>query len=169
MFGGAGRSQSFRDEVSESIARVDQGQIGKRKRHGIDGEVTAQQVVLDSITECHDGLAGLSVVGVASIGRDLDLFAPDECANRAKITADVPRRGRNRADNTQNLVGGRIRGEIEVRELTPQKGVAHRPADERKFESGFHKSGGQRRNGSAAGEGRQSRHGLRHALHIASV
>ena len=79
------------------------------------------------------GLAGVAVVGVGAVGRDLDGLAGDLRADRAERAADVPVRLGDRLHDREDLVGRGIRREVEVVDAAAEERVAHRAADEREL------------------------------------
>jgi hypothetical protein len=148
--GGGGRAQHLVLEVGEPAVRVDEGEVGQPQRHGVDGEVTPDEVVLEGVAERDDRLAGLAVVGVGPVGRHLDDHVGAAGADRAELAAHVPRRGAPRREQRLGLVRSCRGREVEVAHHPPEERVAHGPADEREVVTGIREPGaevGQRRDG----------------------
>ena len=115
--------------------------------------------------EDHIGLAGRAVVAVGAVGGDLDGLAGDLRADRAEGSPDVPVPLGDRLDDRQDLVGSRVGGEIEIVDLTPEEGVAHRSADESELVTGLRKCVRQSGHRGGGSQVAQSREGCRDALH----
>jgi hypothetical protein len=131
---------------------------------------SSTQIDLEAAAELYDRLAGLLVVAVGAVGRDLDLLPVDHRADRAEVAADVPGALGQRSEHNQNLVGRRVRGEVEIFRGPAEKGVANRTADEGEFEACRLEGGGKRSNGRAFAEFAQSNHGfLNRSLHSDSL
>ena len=130
----ARRADDAGGEVGAAVKEVDQLQRGQAHGHGIDREITSDEIVGQARPEGHLGLAGVGIVGLGPIGRDLHLASADPGAHRAEPDADVPGGLGHRGDEGQHRVRVGIGGEVEVdarriRE-TSEEGVAHRPTDQ---------------------------------------
>jgi hypothetical protein len=101
--------------------RVDEGEVGQPQRHGVDGEVAPDEVVLEGVAERDDRLAGLAVVGVGPVGRDLDDHVAAAGADRAELAAHVPGRGAPRGEQRLGLVRSCRGREVEVAHRAPEE------------------------------------------------
>ena len=122
------RTQPARDEVVHAAERVDELQVRQAHRHGVDGEVAAFEVVVEGVAEHHDRLAGLAVVGVGPVGRDLHRRVAATGADGAEVTTHVPRRVGPPGDGPLDLFRARVGGQVQVGHGTAEERVAHRPA-----------------------------------------
>ena len=168
---GIGRSsQSLCEEILDSAGRIDELLRRNPQRHGVDSEVAAHEITFERVTEFDSRFAGNPVITVGPIGRDLDLLGPstgkrDPRPDRAEIPPDVPVRRAQRRNNSQDVVGSRVRREVEIVRGSAQQRIAHRTADDREFEARFLE---RRRNCSddgRGGEGAQARDTLSHVQH----
>ena len=123
-----GRAQGAREKILDSARRVDELDLRHLQRHRIDREVASHEVALEVVAERDDRLAGLAVVAVGTVRRDLDLLALDP--------PDVPPGRRHGGHDPQDLVRVRVGREVEVVRGAPDERVAHRSADDRQFASG---------------------------------
>ena len=165
-----GRAQPARDEVLDPAGRIDQRARGHAQRHRVDREVAAREVALEGVAELDGRLAGHAVVAVGAVGRDLDLLARDPRADRAERAPDVPLGGADRLDDPQDLVGPRVRGEVEV---VASRGRAARRARGRRRSPArcpaSANAAAERRDDRRLGERAQARHSLGHVEHASSL
>jgi len=122
---------------------VDELQRGQPHRHGVDREVTADQVVHQVVTEGDHGLAAPAVVGVRAIGGDLDDVRVLAGADRAEGPAHVPVVVSPAGQDRLALVGCRRCGQVKVRGHPAQEGVTHWPAHEGDLMTGVDEPGAQ--------------------------
>ena len=101
--------------------------------HGVDGEVTADEILLDPLPESDHRFAGVGFVGVGAEGGDLDLPLLVALllhgANGPEIPTDVPGGGSEITENGVGLVGTRRGGEVQVVAEPSQHRIAHRTTD----------------------------------------
>ncbi len=142
-FGRSGCGQTSGDEVFHSTRGIDEHLFWQAHGHRVDREVPPHEVALEGVAELDDGFACLTVVGIGAIGRDLDGVAFDACADGAESATDVPVRVRDRLHESEDLVGQRIGREVQVGQLPPEEGIAHRTADEGELEAGRVERGGE--------------------------
>ena len=97
--GSIGVRSTRRREILQAAVRVDHCAAGVERqldRHRVDGEVPPGQVALDGVAEVDLRLAGLAVVGVGAVGRDLaavgDSVDLDLHTDRAERDARRPSR-----------------------------------------------------------------------------
>ena len=137
---GSGRANDSRGQVRTAPEQVDELKGGQPDGHGIDGEVTTDEVLVEPSAEVHLRLAGLRVVGLRAIGGDLHLASAHPGTDRAEADADVPRGLRHRLQQREDDVGMGIGGEVQVglglREPTEQ-GIPHGTTDEGEFVAGL--------------------------------
>ena len=133
---GARGAQHAGGQVPHAAVRVHQLHRRQPKSHRVDGEVAPDQVVLEAVPEGHDGLAGGGVVGLGPVRGDLELLIAPAHPDRAEVAADLPGGIRPSAHRGQGLIGGRVRGEVEVRGDSAQEEIAHGAAHEREVVAG---------------------------------
>ena len=128
----------MRREVLDSVERIDQYQAGQAERHRVDGEIPAREVGLDIVTEPDLGLAGVGQVGLRPVRGDLETATGVLEPNGPEPLSLGPHRLREVRDERLDLVGGGIRGEIDVHVRIrfdaagpPGDAVAHRTPDEK--------------------------------------
>ncbi|CCI53265.1 hypothetical protein BN13_330023 [Nostocoides jenkinsii Ben 74] len=122
--------QPLRGEVGQTAIRIDELQRRQPQRHRIDREVAATEVVLQVVAERDDRLAGLPVVGVCAIGRDLHRRTPPDRPDGAEGAPDVPGRLAPRGQDSLGLLRTRTRRQVQVGAGAPEEGITHRPADQ---------------------------------------
>ena len=120
-----GCAQHPLDEVAQTAVRVDELPRWQPQRHGVDGEVTASEVALESVAVSHRRLARCRVVSVAAICRDLEdvvaLAQPDGAVRDAGLP-DVVGPG---TDDRQDLLRSRVGREVEVLLQPAEQRVAY--------------------------------------------
>lgn len=99
-------------------------------RHGVDREVTTNQVVAEVVTELDRGVARHLVVAVGAERRDLETVVALADADGAELDAGVPQRVGPAAQKFLHLLGAGVGGEVEVAVLgePAEQRVAHTPA-----------------------------------------
>lgn len=127
-------AQHARDQVLHTPRGVDERPLGHAQRHRVDRKVAAHEVVVEHVAEGDHGLAGRPVVAVGAVRRDLDLLALYARADRAERPPDVPLGGGDRRDDPQDVIGPRVRGEVEVVRRAANQRIAHRAAHDRQLE-----------------------------------
>ena len=110
---------------------------GSRHRHRVDGEVAADQVALEGVAEGDRGLAGVGVVGVGAVGRDLDR-PRRPCGSRwCRTRGPCPRRRRPTRRAAARSSSGRAEVVKSRSLLQPaEQRVADRPADQSELLTG---------------------------------
>ena len=108
------RPQPPGGQVGQAAEGVDQLEVGKTQGHGVDGEVPADEVVLDAVAEGHLGLAGVGVVGLGPVGGDLVLLVPPLAGDGAEPLALGPHRIGPARHHGLDLVGPGVGGEVQV-------------------------------------------------------
>ena len=154
--GAARRRETTGQQVLHTARRVDEHPLGQAQRHRVDGEVAAHEVALEGVAELDDGLAGLAVVDVAAVRRDLDDLAVDAGGDGAELAADVPVRLGEGHDDLEDLVGGGVGGEVEVVDPTAEERVADGAADEGELVAGRGERGGELLDAGSGGQSVQS-------------
>jgi hypothetical protein len=92
--------------------QVDELQARELERHGVDREVAPDQVVGKAATEGDLRLAGLPVIDVGAVGRDLDDGRALAQADGAEVAADLPVRVSPPSDEGESLVGAGVGREV---------------------------------------------------------
>ena len=127
------RAQHLLLERLQAAERV--GELVPRQpgRHRVDGEITPGQVLLQGRAVPHIRFARGPPVLLAAVGGDLvervALAQPDG----AERDPDLPRPVGPAAGDLQHLVGGGVRGQVEVARLLAEKDVPDRTADQREL------------------------------------
>jgi hypothetical protein len=103
---------------------------GDAHRHRVDGEVAADQIVVEALAETHLRIARNLIVGIGAEGGELQPVAVLTDADRAEFDAGVPQRVGKRPQQLLHLLRPRIGGEIQVIAQAAQQRVAHAAADE---------------------------------------
>ena len=132
--GSSPKDTSAVGEVTQPAPRVDELTRHDVHGHGVDGEVTADEVLFDPLPESDHRFAGAGFVGVGTEGGDLDLPLLVALllhgANSPEIPTDVPGGGGEITKNGVGLVGTRRGGEVQVVAEPSQHRIAHRTTDE---------------------------------------
>ncbi|KFC52602.1 hypothetical protein GY12_03525 [Micrococcus luteus] len=150
VLGGAGGAQHAGVQVPHAAEGVHELEGGQAQGHGVDGEVAAQQVVLEAVAEGHLRLAAGRVVLLGPIGGDLELPAGLAEADGPEPPPHVPRGVRPAGAGGLGRVRAGIRGEVQVQRRPPQEEVADRAAHQGELVAGglepppqLHDDGGQ--------------------------
>jgi hypothetical protein len=115
-------------EVGGTAEGVDQrrGVTRELERHGVDGEVTARQVDLDRVGEDDVRLAGIRLVGLGAVGRDLVALAAAEGPDGPEALPLGPQRVGPPLEDGLDLVGAGVRGGVHISiALAPHEQVTH--------------------------------------------
>ena len=158
-------AQGLREQVLDTTRGIDEGELRQPQGKRVHREVPADQVVFEARPEHHLGLAGVAVVGICAVRRDLHRLARDAGADRAEVAADVPVRIGDRFHDREDLVGRGIRREIEVVRVATEEGVAHRAAHEGELVPRCLERLPESRDGRRSGQLAQPVEGRRDTLH----
>ncbi len=127
----ARRPQDPVPQVGEPAERIDQVQARQLGSHRVDGEVAPGQVGAERGLVLHVRLAGVGLVVLAAVGRDLEVVAALAQSHGAELHADRPGCVRPVLGYLQHLLGPRIRGQVEVSVRPAEERVAYRTPDKR--------------------------------------
>ena len=101
-------------EVAHTAEEVDEFEGGQPQRHGVDGEVPAEEVVVEARAEGDHRVPGRRIVGFGTVGGDLDLVAVLAEADRAERPADLPVGVGPAPDDREGLIRIGVGGEVEI-------------------------------------------------------
>ncbi len=129
----SGRPQHLLAQRGQPAERVDQLMPGQARRHGVDGEVPAAQVLFQRRPVVHARLAGPGRVLLAAVGGDLEDGAVLPQPDRAEVDAHGPYLVRPVPDDPQDLFPRRVGGQVKVPGRPAQEHIPDRPADQREL------------------------------------
>jgi len=122
-------------EAAERVGELVPGQPG---RHRVDGEIAAAQILLQRGAVPHVRLARGPPVVLAAVRGDLEdrvaLAQPDG----AERDPDLPGPVGPAAGHRQHLIGGRVRGEVEVARPLTEEDIPDRTADQGELVAAAH-------------------------------
>ena len=133
----ARRAQHPVREVDDAAVRVLELAARQPHRHRVDGEVAAAEVAGEGVAEVDVRLAGVGVVGLGAVRRDLDLPVALAAADGAERAAHVPDRVGPALEQPLGLLGARRGREVEVVVVPAEHRVAHRTADQGQLVAGL--------------------------------
>ena len=132
----ARRAQHPVREVDDPAVRVLEVAARQPHRHRVHREVAAPEVAGEGVAEVDGRLAGVRVVVLGAVRRDLDLPVALAAADRAERAAHVPDRVRPALEQLLGLLGSRGGREVEVVVLPAEHRVTHRTAHQRQLVTG---------------------------------
>ena len=116
---------------------IDKGSRWEPQRHGVHRKVAALEIVFQIVAKLHGWFPRLQVIGISSIGGDLDSLTFYLGGNRAKLSPNVPGCRCLWGNQFQNLLRRGIGGEVKVWCNAAQDCVSDRPANQGKLETGI--------------------------------
>ncbi len=112
--GGAGCAQHLAGEVAHTAEQVDELVTGYGHRHGVDGEVAADEVPLEGVAIGDHRIPRGAVICLGPVGGDLEPYSGPDQPDGAEGDPRLPDPVRPAAGDVKDLFGTGVRGEVEV-------------------------------------------------------